>query len=314
MEKLPKYFLIKSDKNNPLWQKYIDWLKDEYGSRWDGTLNGYYGFDDNKMYKSGVGVYFSLENEELSNDPTVITLEQWDKAVNGFTEKWYIRTTKESNKTICDWFDSLKEAHKTDRTVGNYFTYLGEGWMHFAYPKHTEGLTEITFEQFKKHVLKQEEKMESKINIVAPDGYEVDEERSNAKTIYFKKIEPKKELLTWEDMVKEMYGKMFFISERGGIESATKFDGFSSDSNIFRTEAQAEKALALAQMMVIADYYNDGWTPDYNNLQQIKYALCVEGRIIESYMNSGYVVFKSLELASKAYLNNREIFETYFAV
>jgi len=150
LTELPKQwcFTIKQDKANPLWKIYISWMNKEYNINWNGNSNGYYGCN------GPGGAYFSYT---VDHNATVITLEQWNEAVNGFPEKWYIRTTKESVETICDWFDYLSEDDDTDRTVGNYFTYSGQGWMHYAYPEYTEGLTEITFEQFKKYVLKEEE-------------------------------------------------------------------------------------------------------------------------------------------------------------
>lgn len=31
---LPKYFVIKRDASNPLWQKYINWLNETYETKW----------------------------------------------------------------------------------------------------------------------------------------------------------------------------------------------------------------------------------------------------------------------------------------
>jgi len=49
MKTLPKYFIILRDATNPLWGKYIQWLKDTYNSPWEGTLDDHYcGYDGNK--------------------------------------------------------------------------------------------------------------------------------------------------------------------------------------------------------------------------------------------------------------------------
>ena len=47
MKTLPKYFVIKKDENNPLWEKYLDWMNDKYGTNWSGNWL-YYGFDGNQ--------------------------------------------------------------------------------------------------------------------------------------------------------------------------------------------------------------------------------------------------------------------------
>lgn len=68
-------------------------------------------------------------------------------------EKWYVVTTEESNKIICDWFDKTKST-QTDRTIGNYYTYEMYGWMFSASKdKYVPNFTEITFEEFKVLVL-----------------------------------------------------------------------------------------------------------------------------------------------------------------
>jgi len=78
MEKLPEYFVIKRDANNPLWRKYIDWLNEQTGRRFDGTAI-YYGRDGNEYYKG----YDCNENVEcFLNSPTLLTLDQWNAIVN----------------------------------------------------------------------------------------------------------------------------------------------------------------------------------------------------------------------------------------
>lgn len=79
MKELPKYFAIKRQKDNPLWQKYINWLNDKYDARFRGKLHGkneaYYGYD---------GMTDCYSNIELfKNSPIVLTLEEWDDILNG---------------------------------------------------------------------------------------------------------------------------------------------------------------------------------------------------------------------------------------
>ena len=73
---LPKYFVIKKC-DNPLWSKYINWLNKTYDEKCAGNLLWYYGFDGMMNYYSDL-YYFR-------NEPTLLTLEQWDECVNKLT-------------------------------------------------------------------------------------------------------------------------------------------------------------------------------------------------------------------------------------
>jgi hypothetical protein len=75
----------------------------------------------------------------------------------------------------------------------------------------------------------------------------------------------------------------------------------------------ANKFLAIFRLMILADYYNDGWVADWENENQQKWAagylmgdIRIEGWLISNY---GVVYFKSKELLQTAIENNREIFE-----
>jgi len=167
MNELPKYFVIKRDADNPLWQRYIDWLKYRYGSRWDGTLNDYYGFDGNMVYDSGVGC--CSEIRLFPNNPTIITLEQWNEAVNGFPEKWCMEIKdREQFDAVSVWFGFANS------WIG-WANWRLSNLRYVLYNKTSDfnnlryNLPEITFEQFKKYVLKKET-MEKKII-----GYKLEE-------------------------------------------------------------------------------------------------------------------------------------------
>lgn len=79
MKTLPKFYVIKRDKNNPLWKKYIDWLNGTYKASWCGELYNYYGYN-NGYHLTGTAGYYDINYFE--NNPKLITLEQWDEAVN----------------------------------------------------------------------------------------------------------------------------------------------------------------------------------------------------------------------------------------
>ena len=83
---LPKSFAIcASDTTNPLWEKYITWLNEEYGKDYKGDMMGtYYGVD------GGIKGYNSATTHNIHE---LITLEYWDKCISQeqeLPEKWYI--------------------------------------------------------------------------------------------------------------------------------------------------------------------------------------------------------------------------------
>ena len=73
-------------------------------------------------------------------------------------ENWYIVTTEESSKDVIDYFNEKLDT-TCDRTIGNFITCMNgdlRGWMHYAsIETYANGCTEITYQQFKEHVLKQ---------------------------------------------------------------------------------------------------------------------------------------------------------------
>ena len=89
MKKLPLYFVIEQDKKNPLWEKYIAWLNKKYDSSWEGDWYTYYG-RHNITGHDVTNAYDSIDS--FDNNPTIITLEEWDECVNGFIlpKKWYV--------------------------------------------------------------------------------------------------------------------------------------------------------------------------------------------------------------------------------
>lgn len=73
---LPEYFAIFNDITNPLWSNYIVWLNDKYNKDYKGcTITCYYGYDGQVKRDSNIS--------NFKNNPTIITLEQWNNIING---------------------------------------------------------------------------------------------------------------------------------------------------------------------------------------------------------------------------------------
>lgn len=89
-KELPKYFVVKKDFNNPLWRKYIDWLNKTYKGKNSGIGYDYYGYD-NDYSSSRNGVNYHNVITSFKNNPTLLTLEQWNYIVNLKDENYTIQ-------------------------------------------------------------------------------------------------------------------------------------------------------------------------------------------------------------------------------
>lgn len=80
-KELPKYFVIKLDKSNPLWNKYIKWLNNCYAksTAWAGDCYSYYGYDGSEGVGGSSGQPYL---HYFENNPALLTLEEWDSIVN----------------------------------------------------------------------------------------------------------------------------------------------------------------------------------------------------------------------------------------
>lgn len=144
--------------------------------------------------------------------------------------------------------------------------------------------------------------MEEKvIKIKIPEGYEIDKEKSTIENLVFK---PKKE--SYLDISKKLFyqKRAFYFSKFGGIASAVICDGTYCDPNNCTSEKQAQKLLAINQLMNVAKYLNNEWEPDWENSRVYKYFIIISYNNIEIsnnwINNTGVIYFKTRELAQKA--------------
>lgn len=96
--------------------------------------------------------------------------------------------------------------------------------------------------------------METKeFKVQAPEGYEIDREKSTLDCIKFKPI--RKKNITYEDVCRKLFNHTYyFTSEHGGIYT---FSGLNkSDPNNAINRRQLRRILALNQLLTIAEYYN----------------------------------------------------------
>jgi len=163
LPELPEYFCIKRDSSNPLWKKFIDWGNNKYQTCFaNPSFANFFG-----VYKEGGRDSHWTWYSSKSHTDLEISLEQWNACVNpkaGFVlpKKWCVEITKSNSKELSTWINTNKQTDSS-YTLGR--TEIGD-FLHF--PKLEEyhlftgvqtGYILITFEQFKKYVLKMDKKI-----------------------------------------------------------------------------------------------------------------------------------------------------------
>jgi hypothetical protein len=153
-----------------------------------------------------------------------------------------------------------------------------------------------------------------KIVITCPEGYEVDYTNSTFECIKFKPIEqnlPK----TWEEFCKThpVEPGEYYISP-GIFSNITRYNNKCQrlQTNILPSLEYAKAILALCQLIQLRDCYNDGWKPDWNDRNTLKYCLGVsQNRIIKEVLQtvSEVMAFKTEELREKFLENFKDLIE-----
>lgn len=119
---------------------------------------------------------------------------------------------------------------------------------------------------------------QKEIKIAIPKGYEIDEENSTFEYIKFKPT-----VCSYADIINISELKPF---------------------TVYTNPSKMDKLAAINRMIVVAEYLNKGWKPDWNDENSTKYRIYVNGdsvRIIP-YISLALdmVFFKTEELAKKA--------------
>lgn len=141
-----------------------------------------------------------------------------------------------------------------------------------------------------------------KLKINIPEGYEIDKENSTFECIKFKKKD-----LTYEDIAISLFNnkKTYFIDEYGEIKSVELEGTATIDYTNCTSEKQAEKLLAINQLMNVAKYLNGSWKPNWTNDKECKYYICINSdQVIDIWHTdviiSNNIYFKSHKLAEQA--------------
>ena len=139
-----------------------------------------------------------------------------------------------------------------------------------------------------------------KVNI--PEGYEIDKEKSTFENIVLKPVKVDYAFVS----SKLFYNQdAYYLDLSGKIRFGTITTSFK-DLNNCTSRKQAEKLLAINQLMNVAKYLNGNWKPSWENDNERKYLIVLDkdnnkiGIDWNTFVNKGIVHFKTKELAQKA--------------
>ena len=125
--------------------------------------------------------------------------------------------------------------------------------------------------------------MEKEVKIQVPEGYVIDEENSTFKCIKFKK-----KSVTFTDI-------------------ANKYENeFGFPVKVLATShIHMHKIIALNKLMIVAKYLNDGWIPDFDDINEEKNVIVKSGndiviRVTYTLDNPSLIYFKTMKLARQA--------------
>lgn len=142
--------------------------------------------------------------------------------------------------------------------------------------------------------------------IQVPEGYEIDREKSTFEKIVFKIKELPR---SWEDLYMI---KGWFVENGSDIYEFDNCFTTSKNRNLFPTKEEAEACLALAQLCQLRDRYNDGWKPDWNDVNE-KYIIYFHANKIirgDTCRAQSVLHFKAKKLRDKFLENFRDLIET----
>lgn len=224
--------------------------------------------------KEGASHWETIANAKLyknrKNHP-VYTFEQFKKMYLEeefvLPEKWCIKRDAHSDKVITDWFNKKSNYNFH---IGNikfpYVFFPIEGGLLSSSLNH-KGYKEITFEQFKKYILKQETMKKEII------GYKLIKEYPNSKSLgYFEKYTTGK-LSQYPEYWQPVYK-----------EEKTTIKMYSSNKGEFEIEVVGKKAyyrpdskeLTKEFIAEILDWFDDSTKHYYQSSKKVLYTLKVD--------------------------------------
>ena len=149
--------------------------------------------------------------------------------------------------------------------------------------------------------------------ITAPEGYEIDRDKSTFDEIVFKPA--KKEFAqSWEELG---VIKGCFVTAIGSVENAHGREGFYSDRIVFSTQAQARASRAEAQLSQLMKEVNEGWVADFDNGNKRKYCIECSSQILiptDAWRYFKFLAFETAEKRDNFLATHEVLIKTYFMI
>lgn len=146
--------------------------------------------------------------------------------------------------------------------------------------------------------------MNKELQIIPPDGYEIDKDKSTLERIVFKKAKKK---LDYNDVARKLFKNDYFYTDSSArIELADGGDYPEiNESNNSPSREQLQSILALNKLLNVAKYLNQDWLPTYKRIPEFKWNIGIdtEGDFIIEESNGtidSCAYFKTKELAIQA--------------
>ena len=151
---------------------------------------------------------------------------------------------------------------------------------------------------------------EKTIEIIAPEGYEVDKEKSSFEKIVFRALPDKGLPRSWDELG-EIDG--YYVDSNSWVDRLplAPFPVRQKTRNTWPTKEEAEAAIALAQLCQLRDRYNGGWKPDWLDDGR-KYVIYFAGEKMYTACMTGIqfvLAFKTEELRDKFMENFSDLIE-----
>jgi len=152
---------------------------------------------------------------------------------------------------------------------------------------------------------------EKTIEIIAPEGYEVDKEKSSFEKIVFRALPDKGLPRRWEELGL-IHGSVV-TTDSGVSNLGWQVPSSRYNRRVWPTREEAEASIALAQLCQLRDRYNGGWKPNWGReSDELKHCVNIEcGKITANIWRTTQHVltFKTPELRDKFMENFSDLIE-----
>ena len=150
--------------------------------------------------------------------------------------------------------------------------------------------------------------------IKAPEGFEAVAKVVDGVTSisFIPKVVEKKLPTTLEETVPFIPERCYYIDTYGDIETSASTQDLM-EANMLTSKEYAEAFLALMQLIRFRDIWNEGWIPDWTDVEVTKYIMRYDnGSIVSTWRTSlsSPLAFKTSELRDEFLETFRDLIET----